>query len=276
MKSREDRVAIRLYLKARKYAIAASSALRERTAYRGSFLGSVLSYALFVFVFSRIWGLAFASRADIEGYGRAQMIWYFIVAEIPGFAFGRSFWTLSQDMKSGQVAYLVSRPYSLVGYYFAQGMGRAVANCAFLFAIGIALGLMTAGPLPVASLGQALAVLASITMAGGVLFLLQLALAMTAFWVEENAAFYWIFQKLSLVVGTLMPLELLPEAAQKAAWWSPFPAMAYAPARLFVAWSGGAEVARLLGYQAAWLLLSALLCQGVYALGRSRLTVNGG
>jgi ABC-2 type transport system permease protein len=265
-----------LYLKARKYSVAASVALRDRTAYGGSFLGSALSYALFVFVFSRIWGLAFAGRAEIAGYGRAQMIWYFIIAELPSFAFGRSFWALSAEMRGGQVAYLVSRPYSLVGYYYAQNMGRALANLLALLVPGLALGLLAAGPPPLASPARALAALASLALSGSLLFLLHLAIAMTALWVEENAAFFWIFQKLCLVAGTLMPLELLPEAAQRASWWSPFPAVAYAPARLFAAWPGGPEAARLLGFQLAWLLASILLCRGVYALGRSRLAVNGG
>lgn len=128
-------------------------------------------------------------------------------------------------MKSGQVAYLVIRPYDFVGFSYAQGAGKA---------------------------------LAAIALAGGVQFFLQLAIAMTAFCVEENAAFFWIFQKLVLVVGTLMPLEFLPQAAQRAAWWSPFPAMSYAPARLASVWEGGA------------------VCRAIYGLARSRLTVNGG
>jgi ABC-2 type transport system permease protein len=264
------------YLKARKYAVAASSALRERTAYRGSFLSSSLAYGLFVFVFSRIWGAAFADRTVIEGYGRTQMIWYFIVAEIPGFVFSGSFWSLSADMKSGQVAYLVSRPYSFVAYSYAQAIGRALVNAALLFAEGFAIGLLTAGPPPIASLGRALFSLAAIALAGSLYFLLNLAIAMTAFWVEENAAFFWIFQKLVLVVGTLLPIEFLPAAARRVAWCSPFPAMSYVPARLLAAWPGGPEAVRLVAFQIAWVAVSALACHAIYALARSRLTINGG
>jgi ABC-2 type transport system permease protein len=273
-------IAQRAYLKARlklrKYAVAASSALRERTAYRGSFLGSAIAYGLFVFVFSRIWASAYSARADIDGYGHAQMVWYFIVAELSSFAFSGSFWSLARDMKSGDVTYLVSRPYSFVLYNYAQGMGRALANCMVLFLEGAVLGLATVGPPPVAGLGQALCVLVSLFLAGSVYFLLNLELAMTAFWVEENAAFYWIFQKLALIVGTLIPIELLPKAAQAVAWWTPLPSMSYVPARLFCVWPGAEGAIGLLAYQAAWTAAAALTCHGVYALGRGKLTVNGG
>jgi ABC-2 type transport system permease protein len=264
------------FLKARKYAVAASAALRERLAYRGSFLGSGLAYGLFVFVFSRIWTAAFAGKLEIAGYGRTQLVWYFIVAEIPSFAFGGSFWSLAEDVKSGQVAYLVSRPIDFVGSAYFQGVGKALANAAALLVEGLALGYLTAGPPPLASALQALCVLGSLAMAGSVYFLLQLAIAMTAFWVEENSAFFWIFQKLVLVVGTLLPIEFLPPAAQAAAWLSPFPAIAYVPARLMAAWGSGAEAPRLLAFQAAWFAASALGCRLVYALARRRISVNGG
>jgi ABC-2 type transport system permease protein len=267
-------------LKARKYLTAASVALRERTAYRGSFLSSALAYGLFVFVFSRVWDSAYQGRAYIEGYARAQMIWYFIVAELPGFVFAGAFWTLSQDMKSGQVAYLVSRPYDFALYSYAQHLGKAAANCPILLAEGLAIGLATAGAPPLFSgpdaAARGAAALAALFLAGSVFFFLNLALALTALWVEENSAFFWIFQKLMLVVGTLVPLELLPAPARAAAWWTPFPALSYVPARLFAAWPGGPAAGRLLGFQLAWLAAAALGCEAIYAAGRRRLSVNGG
>jgi len=265
--------------KIRKYRVAAAVALSERAAYRGSFLGSAFAYGLFVFVFSRIWTSVFADRSILEGYSRVQLIWYFIVAELPGVSFSGAFWTLSQDVKSGQVAYLVSKPYDFVLYSWAQGLGRAAANCAFLAIEGIVLGLILAGLPPLAAGSAFVAVLASLTGLGLALcvsFLLNLALSLTAFWVEENAAFYWIFQKLALIAGTLVPLEFLPAFAQRVAWWTPFPALAYVPAKLFAAWPGGGVALGLLASQLAWALGAFALCEAVYALARGRLAVNGG
>ena len=263
-------------LKLRKYAVAAIAAVQERLAYRGSFLGEGLTYALWVFVFSRIWRAAYAGRAELAGYGLSQMVWYFIAAELPSFAPGRPFWSLSDDMKSGQVAYLVSRPYDFVAYNFSQGAGQALASGLAYLAEGILLGLAFAGPLPVSSVLQAAAALASLALAASIQYLLQLAIAMTAFWAEENSAFYWIFSKLALVLGTLMPLEMLSETAQRVTWWTPFPALAYVPARILAAWPGAPAAARLLGFQLAWLALSFLACEAIYAAARSRFAVNGG
>ena len=272
---------------ARKYRVAASVSLRNRLAYLGNFASSLATYALFIFVFSRIWTAVFSGAAagsapapasghrTIAGYDRAMCIWYFIVAEVPMFGFGHFFYTLAQDMKSGQVAYLLGRPYSFVGYHYAGSMGSAVLESALLLVVGLILGSVFAGPIPLGSLAQAGAILLSLLLAGSLQFLLQFAIAMTAFWFEENTAFFWIFQKIALVVGTLLPLEFLPDAAQRVAWWTPFPLLAYAPARIAVAFAP-ATALRLLLLQAVWVSIAAVTCRLVFSVGRAKITSQGG
>ncbi len=259
----------------RKYSTAGLVSMRSRLAYPAAFAGSLLTYGLFVFVFSRIWASIYAGRAEISGYDRAMMVWYFITAEISVFGFGRFYYSLSEDMKSGQVAYLLSRPYGFTAYHFSQALGPALADCLVLAAEGALLGRILAGPFPVASIPQAAALVLSLLLAGSLQFFLQFSIAMTAFWIEENAAIFWIFQKIALVVGTFLPLEFLPGAVAAAARWTPFPYLSWASARIAVAWSPG-EGLRLLALQAAWTAAAALLCRWVFAAGRGKITVNGG
>ncbi|MCX7024721.1 MAG: ABC-2 family transporter protein [Spirochaetes bacterium] len=259
----------------RKYATTSAVSLRNRTAYFSNYFGSLVTYGLFVFVFSRVWTAAFAGKAVIAGYTREAAIWYFIVAELAAFGFGRFYWGLSRDMKSGQVAYLLIRPYGFVAYHFFERMGPALVDTIVLAAEGFALGTLFAGPPPVANSLAAIAVVASLLLAGSLQYFLQMTIAMTAFWLEENAAFFWIYQKLSLVVGTLVPLEFLPDTARKVASWTPFAYLAYPPARIFVAWDPR-DAASLLLSQAAWVLGAALLAKAVFLLGSRSVSVNGG
>ena len=262
-------------LKARKYLVAASASARARAAYRGDFLGSVIAYCLFVFVFSRVWRSAYAARPSIAGYDYAMSLWYFVVAEIPYFGSSGHFRELAGDIKSGQVAYLVARPYGFVGYRFAQAAGSSLVAVLPILGAGAALGGLVAGPPPLGSAAQAALLAASLALALALQILLQLALALTAFWVEENSAFLWIYQKLALVAGTLLPLEFLPETASRIASWTPFPALAYAPARILVAFAPGPSL-RLLGAQAAWCAAAWILCLALYGRGRRRLVSQGG
>lgn len=270
---------------ARSYAVAASTALREKLAYPGNFAAGLLTYGLFVVIFSRIWAVALASKGSIEGYGYAMTIWYFIVAEMSLFAFGRFFSGLSRDVKSGQVAYALSRPYDFVSYHFAERFGGSLADAAIFALEGLALGYLLAGgapPLPgggAAGFGVRAARLAwtvlSLLLAGALGYYLQAALAMTAFWAEENDAFFWIYQKIALVAGTLLPVEFLPAAAARAVMWTPFPYLTYAPARIAVAFDAG-EALSLVARQAAWLAAAVVLARLVFGAGSRRVALNGG
>ncbi len=279
-----------LAVSSRKYFIAASAALREKLAYRGNFAGAMLTYGLFIYIFSRLWAGAFAGRSDISGYTSSMMVWYFIIAEVPSFAFGRFFVGLSAEMKSGDIAYMINRPYGFVSFNYASKIGGSLLDGAVILAEGLLLGFLLVGPPPAFPGGlsglsgfaeisthalRALAVILSLLLSGSINFFLQFSIAMTAFWFEENEAFHWIYQKLTLVVGTLMPIEFLPAAVAKIAWFTPFPYIAYAPARMLVSFSVP-EAASLLFRQVAWVALGMLLAKGVFALGSRRLSVNGG
>jgi ABC-2 type transport system permease protein len=258
-----------------KYRVAGVTSAKNRLTYRGNFAGSVLTYGLFVFVFSRIWAAAYTGKASIAGYDFRMSVWYFIVAELSVFGFGHFFWSLADDMKSGQVAYLLTRPYSFVGYHFAQSMGQGILEAGILILEGGALGLILAGLPPLPALWRVPAFLVSLLLAGSLQFFLQMAIALTAFWVEENSAFFWIFQKLALVIGTLLPLEFLPAWAAKAALFTPLPSLSYAPARIVVA-ASPIEALGLIGGQAAWLVAAIILAQAFFSAGRSKVTIQGG
>lgn len=272
----------------RKYVLAALTAMSERIAYPGNFVGSMFTYALFVFIFSRVWASAYAGATEIAGYTMRMSVWYFIIAEIPSFGFGRFFSTLSRDMKSGQVAYLLARPYDFIGYNLAEKLGGSLIEAGIILAEGLAVGLVLVGlPPAVAASSPSGSVplvlefarmgflVVSLLLAGLLNYFLQMTIAMTAFWLEENEAFYWIFQKFALVVGTLIPIEFLPEQAARLAVWTPFSYLSYAPARIMVAFSL-AEALSLVARQALWVILALMLARAVFASGSRRLSVNGG
>ncbi len=58
-----------------------------------------------------------------------------------------------------------------------------------------------------------------------------LGIGLLAFWLQDVAPVYWVWQKLMFVLGGLMlPLELYPVFIQRAAAFTPFPTLLAAPA----------------------------------------------
>ena len=261
--------------KPRKYAVAALTAAREKWAYTGDTVGELFTFGMFVFIFSRIWTAAYAGTSDIAGYDRAAATWYFIVTEMVFFLGGRTFWSFARDVRDGQIAYDLGRPYGFLLFQYARMLGPALARLPAFLAVGGILGILTAGPLPPAGPLAAAGVILSFFLALTLQYLLYASLAMTAFWFEENSAFYWIFSKLALIGGTLMPLEFLPEPLLEATRFLPFAYLNYAPARLAVRWSAEQAATLIIG-QLVWIIVAGGLAMAVFARGVRRTAVQGG
>lgn len=267
----------RVVPEARKYAAAARVAMLDRWRYPAELIGPCVTLGLFVFVFSCIWTSAFVGKATISGYTRQACTWYFVFAEICYFCSSGAFASLSQDIKDGQVAYTLVRPCHPVLAAWAQRLGIGLSLAPILFAVGYTLASFAAGPWIPDSMLRGGAVLVSFVLSISLHVLLQASMALVAFWFEENSAFLWIFAKITLVAGTLMPLEFLPASWQKVLLWFPFPWLVWAPAKIAVVPDLDLAMAGfLLGGQMAWLLLSLALAAGVFHLAVRRATVHGG
>ncbi len=266
----------RWLLPMRKYVLAGSTAVRNRWAYRADVAGLVFTYALFVFVFSNLWAVAYAGKARLAGYDLRQLTWYFIVSELVLFSMGQgTFTALSADIKTGQVAYTLGRPWSFPFKSLAENVSCALSLMGPFALVGWLMGSTRLGFWRPSSALHALALTLSMLLALVLLFLCQFLLSMTAFWWEENTAFLWIHQKLALVSGTFLPLEFFPAEWRPWIERTPYGWLCYPPARLAVAFETG-QVRRLLAGQLAWVLGLAVLASLVFAAGSRRTAVQGG
>jgi ABC-2 type transport system permease protein len=265
-----------LAAKFRKHLVAGSTALRHRWASPGDLVGLVLSYGLFVFIFSRLWVTAYAGKAVLAGYTQHQLTWYFIAAELLVFGQGgAAFRNLSQDIKTGQIAYTLGRPRAYPVSAMAESLASTLSLAGPLALVGWMVGTLSAGLWAPGSVFQAGALVLSFLLSMVLLFLCQFLLALTAFWVEENAAFLWIHQKLALVLGTFLPLEFFPAVWRPWVEATPYGWLAYPPARILSSWDPN-QVPGLLGGQLVWIALVGGTVGLVYAVGRRRTAVQGG
>lgn len=230
-----------------------------------------------VFVFTKLWEAVYATRggAPIEGFDHTRMIWYFLTAEVIVLSTPRLWHTIGEQVRSGEVAYRLNKPYSFVAYHYAAFMAEGLARFSANGAIGVVFVLLLVGPIPV-SWGQLGIFLATAVSSLSVHFCILMIIGLTAFWVEEPAPYYLIYQKaLFILGGMLLPLEILPQAMQKIAAWLPLKAVVHGPARTLATGEIAAAYS-VLASQLAW--CGALAC-GVglmYRKGVKRVNVNGG
>jgi len=265
-----------LRAKARKYALAGQTALRNRWTYPADIVGVVLSYGLFVFVFSNLWTSAYAGKASMAGYDQHALTWYFIMSELVLFSLGNStFVNLSNDIKTGQVAYTLSRPWALPLTNLSESLSVALGMVLPFGAVGWVVGSLSAGPWVPVSVLQVVCLVLSMLLTLVLQFLCQFLLSLSAFWLEENSAFLWIHQKFALILGTFLPLEFFPADWRPWIEATPYGWLSYPPSRLAVVFDPG-QAAFLLAGQVVWIGLISVAVALVFAAGRRRTVVQGG
>lgn len=262
--------------KLRKYLLAGSTALRNRWTYPADILGLVINYGLFVFVFSRLWTAAYVGKATLAGYDQHQLTWYFIVSELVLFSLGSAAFTnLSNDIKTGQVAYTLSRPWSVPLMSLSEGLSCALGLVIPFALVGWCVGTLSAGAWVPQSILQLAALVLSLLLTLILQFLCQFLLSLTAFWVEENAAFLWIHQKFALVLGTFLPLEFFPTDWRPFIEMTPYAWLTYPPSRITVAFDPEQALGLVMG-QSVWIAVVSGAVAVVFAAGRRRTVVQGG
>jgi ABC-2 type transport system permease protein len=245
-------------------------------AYPGDFLGRSVSIAVFLFIFAGLWQTTYiiAGTASINGLTFANMMWYLMMAETIELGRPRTNRIISEQVKNGEVAYILSKPYNFVLYHFSFGLGDGLMRIVINILVGILVTWLLAGP-PPSLLGWSMAL---ITMIGAWIlhFCMMALIGLAAFVVEETNSFELIYQKFVFVLGGMMlPLDLFPQWLQEIVRLLPFPYMMYAPARLFVKpefdlfW-------QMLAGQWLWVGALVVLLALAYRGSEKALTVNGG
>jgi len=245
-------------------------------AYPGELLGRSLLILPFMWIFYQLWRVTFqaAGSTEINGMTLPMTLWYLMLAETIELSRPRLGNTISEAVKDGSIAYILSKPYDFLLYHYSTSMGETIFRAVFnaLFGGAIVWWLVGAPPSPLGWLLAPVVILGAWT----VNFCIAAMIGLSAFVVEDISAFQWIYQKFAFIFGGLLiPLDFYPPWLQALARALPFSSMVYGPARLFVEPSAGAFLATV-GQQLAWIVALGLLLTFFYRRSINLLTVNGG
>lgn len=257
--------------------------MRSRFRYLWDLVGSTVFLAVVMFVFVRLWTVTYESSGGagtvagvkIAGMTLAQMIWYLVATETIIMSMLPIHRHIEREIKDGDVAIRLNKPYSFLGYHWSVFIGEGLLKAGILVVVGGAVALICVGPVDF-HFTAIPALLITFIMTATLNFQYGALIGMLAFWTEDVSGFYFIFDRMKwLLGGFLMPITLFPIWLQAATEWLPFKLMIYQPAKLAVSfeWATWTDLAlRQLGL----VVVMGLITQGVYRLGIRRLDVNGG
>lgn len=219
-----------------KYIAIARATVASQTAYLGEMALRSVFLAIVLFIFLQLWTATYQTmgRETIAGFSVAQMLWYLMLTESLIISRPRLTRDVDADVRAGDVAYQLIRPYDYVGYRLATYAGERLLRLACAIGSGAGLAWLLTGETPVSAAGMAGG---AVVAALGILidFCGAMTIGLCAFWLEETQPLTLLYDRaIMLLGGMLLPIELFPEPVATVLGWLPFQLLLYAPARAAV------------------------------------------
>jgi ABC-2 type transport system permease protein len=258
------------------FAVARTTTLASLIYERDLLVRSLFMVVIMV-IFVQLWAATYGALGEtsINGFGVREMIWYLVVTETLVLSRPRIIQVIDAEVRGGDVAYRLTRPYSYTLYHLASFWGDALVRLPVNFLVGGAVAWLAVGPPtlgPEVVLAMMLSAACSITLMGTI----DVLIGLSAFWVEDTLPVDWIYSKFVFTLGGMfMPLDLFPDWLAGIARVLPFASICYAPARLAVNFSWSA-LGELLLLQVVWLVVAGLVVRVVFGRAVRRVVAHGG
>ncbi|MDE6621502.1 MAG: ABC transporter permease [Lachnospiraceae bacterium] len=262
----------------RKYVVIYRSVLMENLQYTVNIAMGFISYFFIIFVFINLWDYMYAAPGDlIAGYTKEQMIWYVMITEM--IWFGARSTTIRQqvptDIRGGNIAYLVNKPYWYPLYILAKYTGEWNIQLPMYAVLTTVIGVTMVGAVPNFHPVTLLAAVPCIVLGVTIHGMFKICISMLSFWIEDSNPFQWLYDKLILVVGTIFPVEIFPASLHPILKLTPIYTVCYGPAKLIVDFSVEKYLEILLA-QVLYLAIGCGIMCLLYEKGGRKLYVNGG
>lgn len=254
--------------------------LRASAASNMAYIAEVLFRALFlvalIFIIGQLWQTTFAQHGSLlNGFTINTMIWYLAAAEMLATSMPALTRRIDQEVRSGELAYLLSRPCSYILYNYAHYLGERLVRLALNGLVAAGVALIFAGP-PRFSLSGIAAWPLMVLLAISIEFVCYFAIGLLAFWTENTQPFSFAFSRFVLVLGgVLAPIEIFPQPFRSLAQALPFSTILYGPSRTLVSFEPGLFRSLVL-QQLITLMVAGLGLLALYAVASRRVSINGG
>ena len=221
----------------RKYLFIFKSELMSNLQYVFNTFTGFIGYFIHIFIFLNVWEYIYSDPNQIiNGYSMTQMIWYVIITEILwSVSNGRKLCIkISEDVRCGNIAYNINKPYSYVGYSLANHLGSVAIKYIIYIILGILVGILFLGTIPSLTIVEVIAIIFTGILATIISTLLIISIGLFSFYIEDANPFFWVYSKFILVLGTIFPIEYFPKTIQPILNYSPIYVVSYGPAKLYL------------------------------------------
>lgn len=262
----------------KKYLYIYKATLIENLSYIANVILGFINFFVMMFIFLNLWQYIYSDNSQIiNGYTMQQMIWYVLITEVLWFGTRNKILTreISQDIKSGNIAYNINKPYNYVFYIIAKHLGEITMKFIMFVIVGIVIGVCFVGTIQNFNFASTPLILIAVLLGILINSIMRIMISIFSFWIEDSSPFHWVYDKLILVLGTLFPIEMFPKFLQPIIKFTPIYVVTYGPAKLIIDFSMQNFIQIFIA-QIIYLAIIIFLVVFLYEKGVRKLNVNGG
>ena len=109
----------------RKYGQISKITMSNSLVYFWNFLSKNIFFVFIMFIYLMLWKNIYAQKGTtIAGLSLNAMIWYLVITELVTLSRTDIHVQVNEDVKSGNIAYLLNKPYNYVLYCFSYFVGE--------------------------------------------------------------------------------------------------------------------------------------------------------
>lgn len=225
--------------------------------YRFEVYANIVTHFILIIANVFLWNCVYSNQESISGVGREQMITYSVLSSCLSVMYNCGIQnSLNKDVRQGNIAVLLMKPFHLLGAYFAEDAGTAIVQT---FSVSLPIFLIGALLFPVqlpVSAGVFPAIFISYFLGFLILWLLGALVGMFTFVTMELGNMGVVKNMIvSILSGSMIPLWFFPAGAERILMMTPFPYTYQLPLGLYIGRIGIQEGLRQIGIQVLWAIL---------------------
>ncbi len=262
----------------KKYLYIYKATLIENLSYIANILLGFINFFIMIFVFVNLWQYIYSDSSQIiNGYTMGQMIWYVLTTEVLWYGSKNKvlLQEISNDIKTGNIAYNINKPYNYVFYILSKHLGEITIKLILYIIVGILIGLCFIGPIQNFNFINVPFILLTLILGVLINSILRIIISTISFWIEDSTPFHWVYDKMILILGTLFPIEMFPDFLKPIIKCTPIFVVTYGPAKLLIDFSMQ-NFTQIIIAQLIYLVVSILIVAFLFSKGVKKLNVNGG
>jgi ABC-2 type transport system permease protein len=184
--------------------------------------------------------------------------------------------SMMQDIKSGTVEILLSKPIHYLSYRIWWQFGAGLYPFFVVLILGtVGLVFFIGTPTTILSYFFFLTLGIVFILSSILSLLIYSIVGLLSFWIEDIKPLYWIIDKTVMILGgSYLPVALFPPLMYKIAIWSPFGASQFITHTVYESW--GYKYLEMFEIQLMWILILGFIVIFMFNQAHKKVSVNGG